>query len=291
MPAMRPGVVFVNRLSGRGETDLGRSFDGHRMVECEGDGLAAAVQAATAEDVGFVGVAGGDGSVGAAAAVLAGTGVPLLAVPAGTRNHFAGSLGIETVDDAAAAVAAGRTRTVDLGRVNGRVFVNNSSIGFYAALVRERTRHEKRMPRAVADLTAGWAQARRGHRFPVRVGGVVHRAWLVFVGNGRYGERLAGLAAREELSEGTLDVRVLRADAPLARTRAVADLVLGRLGRSPLLVQRLVDAIEIDVLDQPQVDVALDGEVVRLKGPLRYEVLPDALTVLVPPPAPDDSYG
>jgi undecaprenyl-diphosphatase len=274
---MRPGVVFVNRHSGRGDAgdELSRAFAGHRVVVCEGDGLGQAVEQALADGVGFVGVAGGDGSIGAAAAVLAGTGVPLLAVPAGTRNHFARHLGIETVADAAAAASVS---TVDLGRVNGRVFVNNSSIGFYAALVRERRRRLKRAPRAVADIAAAWAQARRGHRFPVRVGGVTYRAWLVFVGNGRYGDDLT----RDALDEQTLDVRVMRADAPLARTRAVVALLFGRLGRSPLLVQRLVDAVDIEVLGRAFVDVALDGEVVRLDGPLRYEVLPGSLTVLVP---------
>ena len=274
---MQPGVVFVNRDSGRGDAgeELAAAFAGHRLVTCEGDGLGAAVEQALADGVGFVGVAGGDGSIGAAAAVLAGTGVPLLAVPAGTRNHFARHLGIETVADAA---GAARVSTVDLGRVNGRVFVNNSSIGFYAALVRERRRRSHRLPRAVADATAAWAQARRGHRFPVRVGGVRYRAWLVFVGNGRYGDDLT----RDALNEQTLDVRVMRADAPLARTRAVVALLFGRLGRSPLLVQRLVDGIEIEVLGRSFVDVALDGEVARLEGPLRYEVLPGALTVLVP---------
>ncbi|HVF74221.1 MAG TPA: diacylglycerol kinase family protein [Acidimicrobiales bacterium] len=274
---MRPGVVFVNPQSGRGDVgdELARCFAGHRLVECEGEGLRASVEQALADGAGFVGVAGGDGSIGAAAAVLAGTGVPLLAVPAGTRNHFARHLGIETLADAA---AASNLSTVDLGQVNGRVFVNNSSIGFYAALVRERRRRSSRLPRAMADLSAAWAQARKGHRFRVRVGGVTYRAWLVFVGNGRYGDDLT----RDALDEQTLDVRVMRADRPLARTRAVAALLFSRLGRSPLLVQRLVDTIDIDVLNRSFVDVALDGEVVRLENPLRYEVLPGALTVLVP---------
>jgi undecaprenyl-diphosphatase len=85
------------------------------------------------------------------------------------------------------------------------------------------------------------------------------------------------------LDEATLDVRVLRADAPLARTRAVAALVLGRLGRSPLLVQQLAESVVVDVPGRAWADVALDGEVVRVEAPLRFSVLPRALTVLVPP--------
>ena len=287
---MGQGVVFVNRRSGGGSADadeVAACFPDDRVVECDGPELAgevADVVAVAREDVGFVGVAGGDGSVRCAASVLVGTGVPLLAVPAGTRNHFAKELGIETVADAARAAAAGSTRRVDVGDVNGERFVNNSSIGFYAALVRDRTRHERRLPRAAADAAAAWAQARHGHRFTVAVDGDRYRAWLAFVGNGCYGDGVTDLAVRRALDEGTLDVRVLRADAPLARTRAVAALLLGRLGRSPLLAPRLAPEVVLDLPGRATVDVALDGEVVRLTPPLRYAVLPAALTVVVPPP-------
>lgn len=283
---MSAGAVFVNPRSGRGDLDaeaLEPHFPGAAVSECPADGLADAVRAAVDAGASFVGIAGGDGSMRCAASVLAGSDVPLLAVPAGTRNHFAREVGIETVEDAARAAAAESVATVDVGDVNGRCFVNNASIGFYAALVRERTRHERRLPRAAADLAAAWAQARHGHRFRVHIDGRPHRAWVVFVGNGCYGDTITDLGVRRALDEGTLDVRVLRADAPLARTRAVAALVLGRLGRSPLLVQQLSEAVEVDVPGRTEVDVALDGEVVRVPTPLQFRVLPRALTVLVPP--------
>lgn len=286
---MGHGVVFVNRRSGGGSSDadeMAACFPDDDVVECDGPDLAARIAATVAGDgVRFVGVAGGDGSVRCAAAALVGTGVPLLAIPAGTRNHFARELGIDTVADAAAAAAAGGTRLVDVGEVNGERFVNNSSIGFYAALVRDRSRHERRLPRTVADAAAAWAQARHGHRFTVVVDGDRYRAWLAFVGNGCYGDRVTDLAVRRALDEGTLDVRVLRADAPLARTRAVVALVLGRLGRSALLAPRLAAEVVLDLPGRPIVDVALDGEVVRLAPPLRYTVLRRALTVLAPPPS------
>lgn len=283
---MSQGVVFVNRRSGGGSADadeVADCFPDDRVVECDGPELAEAVASAVeVGDVDFVGVAGGDGSIRCAASVLVARGVPLLAIPAGTRNHFAKELGIETVADAAGAAALGNTRRVDVGEVNGERFINNSSIGYYAALVRERTRHERHLPRALADAAAAWAQARHGHRFTVAVDGDRYRAWLAFVGNGCYGERMTDLGVRRALDEGTLDVRVLRADAPLARTRAVAALLLGRLGRSPLLVPRLAPEVVLDLPGRSTVDVALDGEVVRLTPPLRYAVLPGALTVLAP---------
>lgn len=109
------------------------------------------------------------------------------------------------------------------------------------------------------------------------------RAWLVFVGNGCYGENLADLMNRESLDQGELDVRVLRADEALARARAVLTVLFGRLGRSPLFDRSRVDEVEIRLLRRRQVDVALDGEVVRLDPTLRFRSRPAALTVLVPP--------
>lgn len=284
MQAVR-GVVLVNPESGPRQTTvdaLQAAFAGQRVVECDGDDIPAEVQRAVASGADFVAVAGGDGSIRCAAAELAATKVPLLPVPTGTRNHFAHQVGIGSVADAVSALD-GRRRAVDLADVNGKCFVNNASVGFYAALVRERHRHERRLPRAVANLTAAWAQARKGHRFFVRVDGRRFRAWLVFVGNGCYGENLADLMNRESLDQGELDVRVLRADEALARARAVLTVLFGRLGRSPLFDRSRVDEVEIRLLRRRQVDVALDGEVVRLDPTLRFRSRPAALTVLVPP--------
>ena len=277
------GVVLVNPASGPDDDPAGEvreHFGDHEVVECGGDDLDDLARDAVERGVRFIAMAGGDGSIRCVASLLAGTGIPLVPVPTGTRNHFSRELGIETVADAAAAVD-GFVRQVDLAEVNGERFVNNASIGFYAALVRERDAHERRLPKALANLTAAWAQARKGHRFQVDVGGSRYRAWLVFVGNGCYGEGLTDLMSRQSLDAALLDVRVLRADVALARTRTMGALLLGRLGASPLMVQR--EACEVDVgLRVAKVAVALDGEVVHLEPPLCFRSLPGALTVLVP---------
>ena len=278
--------MLLNSDSGPQTTtvdELEALFAGHRVMACRGSELLQRVRSAAEDQVGFVAVAGGDGSIRGAASVLAGTTTPLVPVPVGTRNHFARELGITTLAAAAAAVG-GQRRAVDLAEVNGERFVNNSSIGFYAALVRERVAHERRRSRALANASAAWEQVRRGRRFGVRVDGRQHRAWLVFIGNGCYGASLTDLMNREALDQGMLDVRVLRADLPLARSRTVLALLLGRLGRSPLLVRARQTEVEVE-LRLEEADVALDGEVVRLEAPLRYRVLPGALTVLVPPGA------
>ena len=171
-------------------------------------------------------------------------------------------------------------RRIDTGCVNGRVFVNNSSIGLYPKIVIRREAHERRLPKGVAQLVAAWEQLRHGRRVTVDLDGRRLRAWLVFVGNGLYGEGLVDLADRDSLDDGLLDVRVVRADRRLARVRVVGAVLLGRLGTSPLIVRERCRACTID-LDRPAVDVALDGEVEVLQTPLRYECAPRSLPVLV----------
>ena len=285
------GVVFVNPHSGREETedvDVAAYFRGHRVVECEVDDLPGRVKQALADQVDFVGVAGGDGTIRTAVQVLAGTGVPLLPVPVGTRNHFAREVGIDDLPAAGRAAVHGRVREVDLGEVNGQRFVNNSSVGIYPHIVITREAHERRWPKGLATVAAAWEQLRHGRRFRITVDGRTYRAWMVFVGNGRYGEGLLRLNQRESLDENVLDFRLARADSPLARARIVLSLVAGALDRSPLLVQRDTAKVELD-LDRDGVEVALDGEVERLESPLHYRSLPAALSVLVPAGTGDEA--
>lgn len=281
--ADRKGVVLVNPASGPDEDPAGEvreHFGDHEIIECGSDDLEDLARDAIERGVAFIAMAGGDGSIRCVASLLAGTGIPLVPVPTGTRNHFSRELGIETVADAAAALD-GTRRQVDLAEVNGERFVNNASIGFYAALVRERDSHERNLPKALANVTAAWAQVRKGHRFHTEVQGRRYRAWLVFVGNGCYGDGLTDLMSRQTLDAALLDVRVLRADVPLARTRTIAALLLGRLGASPLMVQS--EECEAEVrLGTASVAVALDGEVVHVKPPLCFRSLAGTLTVLVP---------
>ena len=279
-----PGLVVVNPHSGPCETSVGEvaaAFPGSRVHEITGKDVLPQIRAAIREDTEFVAVAGGDGTLRCAANVLAGTDLPLLPVPAGTRNHFAREVGITNLGDASRA-AGGRRRRIDVGEVNGEVFVNNAGIGIYPRILRRRKADEKHMPKALATLAAVWVDLRNFHRFTVTVEDHPYRAWMVFVGNGRYGQSLFDVTERGSLDSGLLDVRVLRADRALARLRTVAALVSGRADSSPMAVFDEVRDIELR-LDRAEADVALDGEIVRLRSPLVFRCRPAALTVLVPP--------
>jgi undecaprenyl-diphosphatase len=288
-----PGVVIVNPHSGPDETspeDVGALFPGSVVEELDGEHVRRQLERAVAErSPSFLAIAGGDGTIRCAAGVVAGTDVALLPVPAGTRNHFAKEVGIPTLADAGAAAAdGGQVVLVDLGEVNGEAFDNNANIGAYPRIVREREVREKRLPsKTLATLVASWQELRSLRKFTVEVDGGTesYRAWMVFVGNGRYGTTLFDVASRESLDDGVLDVRILRADGRLARARVIGRLLVGRVSSSPMAEIDAVASISLSVVGRKSVDVALDGEVVRLDCPLEFRCRPRALRVLVPPSA------
>lgn len=286
----RPDPLFVNPGSGPDDSPDAAEIEAVMgpcgyAVETIDDPkrLPEMVRSALARSCRSVGIAGGDGTIRCVAEEMAGTGVPMLVIPAGTRNHFARELGIEDLEGAARAARAGYVRKVSVGTVCGRSFVNNASIGLYPALVRRRERHEGKRSKTVAGLIAAFHIARHGQPVRVRLDGREMTAWLVFIGNGRYGEGFGDLIERESLDEGVLDVRVVRADRRLARLRVVAAAAAGRMTRSSHVFAQEATQVSIGV-EGRRIDVALDGEVVSLDAPLELAAEPSALSVMVPPP-------
>lgn len=282
------GVIFVNPSSGNGRgagpDDVARVFRDHRVERCDPWDLTTRFEAALQERPDFVGVAGGDGSVNAAVGVLSGApGVPLLIVPLGTRNHFARQLGIDTLDAAMEALSTERTRRVAVGEVRGRHFVNNASIGVYPMLVRRRQAHARRAPEFLANIAAAWDLLRHGRRIDVQVASEVHSAWMLFVGNGRYGDHVFDLTDRSGLDESVLDVRLVRAHGRFSRLRVVGALLFGSLSKSRLVHRHVVATADFDV-KASRVEVAYDGEVELMAPPLTFASHPEALTVFTNAP-------
>jgi diacylglycerol kinase family enzyme len=252
-----------------------------------GRDMEAAVRRAIEAEPEVVAVAGGDGSVGTAAAVLAGGDTPLGVVPLGTFNHFAKDLGVPLdMGQAATTIVGGQTARVDVVDLNGHCFVNNSSIGVYPAMVgvRERIRDERGWGKVRAAPVALWHVLRR---FPVRslcVEADGYRAELrtpfVFVGNDRYDVGPAGLGARARLDEGQLCVYVAHA---ASRRKLLAIALRSMLRGSatvPGLEEHCAPAVTIDAHGH-RLLVAIDGEVVTLRSPLEYRSRPRALPVRV----------
>ena len=173
-------------------------------------------------------MAGGDGSVAAAAAVALEHGLPLAVIPAGTLNHFARDVGLETPQDAADAVVSGQAVRVDVADVNGTPFLNTSSIGAYPEMVRRRDRAVRPDGQvAGADRRRGPGAAHARRRCELVVNGRPLSVWILFVGNCVYTPRGLSPAWRPRLEDGLLDVQYLRADLRFGRTRAVLATLLG----------------------------------------------------------------
>lgn len=252
-------------------------------------------EAARAAGIAALVVAGGDGTISAAAGILAGGELPLGILPLGTLNHFARDAGIPLdLEAAVAAIVAGRTRRVDVAEVNGRAFVNNSAVGLYPELVREREAQQrafgrsKRLAMLVAGARAFWRFSRR--RLTLRIEGreAPVDTPLLFVGNNRYRISLAGLGERDSIDRGELGIYAPLARTPLHFMWISLRAVLGREERqSDFLSIGGVKAAEIDS-PRSTIRVATDGEAQMMETPLCYRIRPGALKLLVPV---DDKSG
>jgi diacylglycerol kinase family enzyme len=217
-------------------------------------------QLARRSDAGAIGIAGGDGSLAAVAAVAIERDLPFVCVPFGTRNHFARDVGLRRDDPIGALDAyAGAERRIDVGRANGRTFLNNVSFGPYANLVRRREHHRRR--REALARARGWLTLlTHGGPLALTIDGVPTVARLVLVGNNVYTLELPTLGARPRLDEGTLALYVVHGE------------VDERHG-----ARFTVEA------DADRLDAAADGEPAVLATPIDFRVERQALRLLVPP--------
>jgi diacylglycerol kinase family enzyme len=233
-------------------------------------------------------VGGGDGSLRTAASVLAGTGIPLGIVPLGTLNHFAKDLDIPlSLAEAAATIASGRTRVIDLAEVNGEIFINNSSIGVYPYMVidREQRRTRHRIAKWMAMVPAFFRMMRHFPRRRLRIlaGGFErpYRTPCLFVGNNEYRMELFALGRRQRFDSGKLWFYVVKPREPLAFFWMVCRMCAGRLDQARDLDTFELPEAEVDAKTS-RLPVALDGDVEIMHTPLRYRARPGALCVIAP---------
>ena len=255
-----------------------------------GDEIARAADDAVRAGVRAVVAAGGDGTV-SAVAWLAGTGVVLGVLPEGTLNHFAKDLGLPlALDRAIDTIAAGHQRDVDVAEVNGRVFINNSSLGLYPDIVRDRERQRRRLGRGKwRALLAACAHAAR--RYPVLSlkidadGQSRIRRSAFIISNDEY--TMEGFEIGERASLRTRHAQPVR-DAAHRPLRPVAPGIASTVQpAAPGARFRHGHRVLAGGGHAASVRVATDGEVTVMQTPLRYRIRPGALRVIVPPPASD----
>ncbi len=235
-------------------------------------------------------VAGGDGTVSAAAGAAVGTDIVIGVVPLGTFNHFAKDLGLPpSLEAAAVALAGGEMRAIDAAEVNGRTFVNNSVLGLYPDLVavRDRIRDQRGWGKVRAVPVAAIEVLRRFplHRLSLEGPGYSRRrvrAPLVFVGNGVFGNEAGGAPHRDDLADGFLGVAVSRARSRSGLVRSALRALVRGAGATDDIDTVALTELTVD-LHVRHVRVAVDGEICWMDAPLRYRILPGALQVLAPP--------
>jgi diacylglycerol kinase family enzyme len=275
---------------------------------CEANGLAAEIAVASGGEITdavqralssqtsagqaefrLVVVGGGDGSVSAAASALVGREVPLGILPLGAFNHFARDLGIPLDPEAAiATVAKGQVKLVDVGEVNGCVFLNNSSLGIYPHLVAERRRYRRHGlakwgAAAVALCRVLWRLPRPSVRVLAPGRQSERRTPCLFVGNNMYQFDAFAAARRRALDRGELCVYIADRQSRAALLRLAVRAVLGRLEPGCDFTLARLEGVEIRAR-RHRLRVALDGESMMLRPPLRYRIRPRALRVVVPAP-------
>lgn len=233
-------------------------------------------------------VGGGDGTLSAVASALAGTDTAFGVLPLGTLNHFAKDLHIPLdLKRAIRTIAEGHTTWVDTGEINGRLFLNNSSLGLYPDTVRERERQQKRLGRG-KWLAFFWAAVTALRRYPFLDLTIAldeqefrRRTPFIFIGNNNYWMEGFNIGERKRLDAAQLSLYVVQ------RTGRLGLLVLALHA----LFGRLRQTKDFDVLSAKKIlittrhkliRVATDGEVSLMRSPLHYRICPAALKVIVP---------
>lgn len=298
VPAAQHPVLLMNPWSGGGK--VGR-FGLERacrdrgiepVVLTEGDDLVQLAEAAIARGADVIGMAGGDGSQALVATVAMRHGVPHVVVPAGTRNHLALDLGLDRDDVVGAldAFAGGIPRTVDLASVNGRVFVNNVSLGLYADIVSSQAYRDAKLRTALDTLPdlLGPDADTLDLQFVDGTGVAHDTADVVLVSNNPYALRtLGGVGTRARLDSGALGVVSLTLTSAADARRFLALEGAGLVDRFSGWQQWSTPRFE--VRSGGPLALGVDGEALTMDPPLVFESISAAVVMLLPPHAPGRS--
>jgi diacylglycerol kinase family enzyme len=297
MPPISSIKVIINAHSGFGDKEEARRrlteiFDVGGVVSDvslarsgeEVDRLAAKV---AGEDWNVVMAGGGDGTINAVARHLLGTDKILGVLPLGTLNHFAKTLNISMdLEEAARTAISGVPTKVDIGEVNDRIFLNNSSLGLYPSIVRERQK-KQRLGSGKWPAFA-WAAITAFRRYPflhvrLEAGGEKFdlKTPFVFVGNNEYLMERLDIGARARLDQGVLSLYVTHRTGRWGLIRLALRALFGRLREEKDFLALLTNEVKIATRHK-RLRVALDGEVELMHAPLHYRSQPGALRVMAP---------
>jgi diacylglycerol kinase family enzyme/membrane-associated phospholipid phosphatase len=224
----------------------------------EDDDLDSALRAA-AEDCEVLGIAGGDGSVASAARIALERDRRLVVLPGGTLNHLTRDLRVEDADDAIGGLAAGEAVGIDVATIDGRLFVNTAGFGVYPQLLATSERLQPWLGRWGAHVAAFVKTLISADPVELTLDGRRRFIWMGYVGNCRHEPEGLAPTWRPRLDDGTLDVRLLFADLPRSRLRALLAALAGRLPRSKTYVQYQAATLQVQAIES-HLRLSQDGE-------------------------------
>lgn len=289
--------VIINASSGAGNgaavqqrlAEAFKAIGADARISLAGDGveIVKLAQNAARSDAEGVVAGGGDGTINSVAAAIVDSDKALGVLPFGTMNHFAKDLNIPLdLEAAIETIVAGHAVTVDVGDVNGRIFLNNSSLGLYPRIIREREKQQRlgwgKWP---AYIWAALAVLRRYPFLEIRLSvdgkALTGRTPFVFVGNNEYEMERLNIGSRACLDKGELSLYTTNGTGRLGLIRLALRALLGGLHQERDFLAFTTKDISIGT-QHKRVRVALDGEVTIMEPPLHFRVRPGALRVLAP---------
>ncbi len=289
--------VIINSASGTNTTeDLLREIqqgftsegvDARIHLATDGADIDVLAQRAANTDAEIIIAGGGDGTLNSVASAVLSSNKILGVLPLGTLNHFAKDLQIPLdIKEAIETITRGRTMQVDVGEFNGRIFLNNSSLGLYPSIVREREKQQRLGYRKWPAYA--WAALSVLMRYPfldlrLQAEGkeLLTRTPFLFIGNNRYEMETLNIGGRSALDAGTLSLYLTHRTGRLGLIRLAWRALFGGLNQEKDFMALTTEELFIETRKR-RLRVAMDGEVTVVEPPLRYRIRKKALKVRVP---------
>ncbi|MEO6050823.1 MAG: diacylglycerol kinase family protein [Pyrinomonadaceae bacterium] len=261
--------------------------DVHIHMARSGEHISTLARKAVQSDCKTIVAGGGDGTISTIAEEMIGTDKILGILPLGTLNHFAKDLKIPLeIGEAVQIILAGHSAKVDVGEVNGQIFVNNSSLGLYPDVVRGREHRQRLGYGKWSSLVRSAFKVLRRHplidvRLNVEGNEATTRTPFIFIGNNEYEMDGFNIGGRSRIDAAHLSLYMSTRNGRLGLLRHAIRALFGNLSQAKDFVSLTTDEVSIKTRHK-QIRVAMDGEVRMMQSPLNYRIRPGALTVLVP---------
>lgn len=283
------GSVIKNQIDTQKIQDLFYKYKVNSDVYIEScDEIKNIVKKAIEDKVEIIIAGGGDGTISLVAELIIDTDIILGVLPLGTLNHFAKDIGMpDDIEESIKIICQKHILPVDVGQVNGKIFINNSSIGLYPQMVKYRlqAQNKLRLGKWTAMLIASIRTAVYIPKFSIELHlndhKVKFRTPFVFIGNNEYSMNIFKPAKRESLTDGKLSLYTYTHTSRYNIIKLGLSFIFNKLNQEKYFGSLLVEEVIIKA-KKKRISVSLDGEITYMQSPLAYKILPKKLKVICP---------